>query len=345
MFKLIAYLSPVVRLAIAALAVALVSAPARSADAPVKLKAAYFSSDRTTIFHGALKPFVEAVNAEARGSLEIEVYVSGAMGKDMTTQAQMVIDGAVDLAVVVPGYSPAMFKDNAVIEMPGLLNDVRDATLVYTRLVQTGALSGYEDLVPIAAYVTDRDSFHTRVPVNSLKDLKGLKIRVNNRMEADALLRLGMMPVIMPINQVQEAIANGTVDGTLAPISALYEYGIGRIATHHYLLYTSGTPLVFVMNRKKFESLPSRDQGIIRKYSGEWAAQRFLETYEDTNRLLIEQTRSDPDRVVVTPSPADEAAARDAFAAVLNEWVAKDPHNQQLLQAVKSEIEKLRPAE
>ena len=342
MSKLVACLSSV---CVTAAAFVLACAPVTAAETPIKLKAAYFSSDRTTIFHGALKPFVEAVNAEARGSIEIEVYSSGALGKDMTQQAQMVLDGVVDLAFIVPSYWPARFKDNAIIEMPGLLNDVREATLVYTRLAEAGALAGYEDFVTIAAYVTDRETFHTRVPVNSLKDLKGMRIRANNQMEASALGKLGMIASVLPINQVQEAIANGTVDGALAPISALFEYGIGRIATHHFLQYTSGAPLAFVMNRKKFESLPARDRDIIRKYSGEWAAQRFLETYEATNRRLIDQTRSDSGRVVVTPSPADEATARAAFASVLDEWVGKDPHNRELLRKVTSEIEKLRPAE
>jgi TRAP-type C4-dicarboxylate transport system substrate-binding protein len=342
MYKLFACLSSVC-FAVAALAVAGGSVPA--AEAPIKLKAAYFSSDRTTIFHGALKPFVEAVNAEARGDVEIEVYTSGARGQDMTQQAQMVLEGSIDLAFIAPGYWPARFTDDAIIEAPGLFNNVREATLVYTRLAEAGVLAGYENLVTIAAYVTDAEAFHTRLPVNSLKDLKGMKIRANNRMEAEALGKLGMTALIMPINRTQEAIANGTLDGALSPISALFEFGVGRIVTHHYLLYTSGAPLAFVMNRKKFESLPLRDQGILRKYSGAWAAQRFLETYEAANHQLVEQTRSDPGRVVVTPSAADQAAARGVFATVLNDWVAKDPHNQELLRLVKSEIEKLRSAE
>ncbi len=317
------------------------SGAAMPANAPIKLKATYHSSDRTVIFLGALKPFVEAVNAEARGSIEIEVYTSGAINRDMTQQAQMVLDGTVDLGFIVPGYWPSRFKDTAVIEMPGLLNDVRQATFVYTRLVAEGALAGYEDYITLGAYVTDRETFHGRLPINSLQDLKGQKIRVNNVMEADALGRLGMLPVIMPINQSQEAIAKGTIDVALSPISGLYEYGIGRIATHHYLQYTSGTPLAFVMNRKKFDSLPARAQEIIRKYSGEWAARQFLETYEATNRLLIAQTKSDPGRTVVTPSAADAAAADAAFAAVLDAWVGKDPHNAELLQKVRAEMERV----
>ena len=39
--------------------------PAASAAEPIKLKMAYFSSDRTTTYLAAIKPFVDSVNAEA----------------------------------------------------------------------------------------------------------------------------------------------------------------------------------------------------------------------------------------------------------------------------------------
>ena len=40
---------------------------ASSAAEPIKLKMAYFSSDRTTTYLAAIGPFVDAVNAEVRG--------------------------------------------------------------------------------------------------------------------------------------------------------------------------------------------------------------------------------------------------------------------------------------
>ena len=41
--------------------------PAAAAADPIKLKMAYFSSDRTTTYLAAIEPFVDAVNAEAAG--------------------------------------------------------------------------------------------------------------------------------------------------------------------------------------------------------------------------------------------------------------------------------------
>jgi TRAP-type C4-dicarboxylate transport system substrate-binding protein len=324
------------------LAAALVSLPLGAGAEPIKLKAATFASDRTATYFGGIKPFVDAVNAEARGEIEIEVYSSGALGKDLSQQWQMVRDGIADFGFIIPGYTPDQFTDNGVIELPGMFKGLREATLVYNRLVASSALSGYEDLVVIGAYATDAEVFHTRAPVAKLDDLKGMKLRTNNPMEAAAVAKLGMSGFHLPINQIAQAIGSGKIDGALLPPMATFEYGISRIATHHYMLPTSTAPLAFVMNRSKFESLPPHAKSIIRKYSGEWTATHFIEIFEAGGRRVTAQLRSDPDRTVVMPSPADLATAQRVFAQVADEWVASSPQNKALVRAVKDELGKLR---
>ena len=175
--------------------------PAAAAE-PIKLKLAYFSSDRTTTYLATIKPFVDAVNAEAADLLEIEVHFSGALGKDPRQQLQLVLDGTADIAFIAPGYTPERFPDNTLIELPGMFRGIRDATLVYTRLVAANALRGYEDLFVIGAFATEPESIHAKVVAGSLDELQGKRIRANNPAQAAALTRLGMQPVQMPINQV-----------------------------------------------------------------------------------------------------------------------------------------------
>ena len=50
--------------------------------------------------------------------LEIEVYFSGALGKDLSKQSQMLLDGVADIGYVIPAMTPDRFVDNAVIELP-----------------------------------------------------------------------------------------------------------------------------------------------------------------------------------------------------------------------------------
>jgi TRAP-type C4-dicarboxylate transport system substrate-binding protein len=264
------------------------------------------------------------------------------LGREVAQQPDVVLDGKADIAFVVPGYTPARFPDNTVVELPGLFNDTREATLVYTRLIALHALRGYEDFFVLGAYVSEPETIHSRLPIASIGDLKGQRIRVNNASEAATLEKLGAIPVPMQITKVTSAISSGEIDGAAVPRTPLSDYGIKRVATNHYFLGINGAPLVLLMSRNKFEALPKPVQDIIRKYSGEWTAERFIQIYDRSDVQILEQLKSDPKRSVVFPSSLDLEIAHVAFKSVIAEWAAKSPHDSDLLKLTEAELAKLR---
>jgi TRAP-type C4-dicarboxylate transport system substrate-binding protein len=309
---------------------------------PIKLKLSLVTSDRALIYLGAVKPFVDAVNAEAKGLLEIEIYFSGALEKQPTLQPQLVADGGADLAFIFPGYTPDRFYDDTVIELPGLFQDTREASLVYTRMIASGAIKGYDEYFVVAALASPVETIHARQPFGGIAGLNGMTVRTNNVTEAAVVRKFGMHPIPMPVNLVAEALSDGKIDSATAPLAMLFEFGIGRVSSYHYMLEISGVPLALVMNRKKFDSLPREAQDIIRKYSGEWPVASYLRSYEAASSQAIEQLRSNPRRKVIDPSPADRATAETAFKSVIDEWAAKAPANRKQLEIAQAEIARLR---
>ena len=164
--------------------VAFALAPPLAAADPIKLKFSFFTSDRSNIYQTQVKPFVDAVNAEGKGLIEIEMYFSGAISKSLAAQPALVAEGTADLAVIVPGLSPEQFSDVSVMELPGLFHDPLEAARVYTRLVDGKALHGFDDYALIGAFESEGESIHSRKPLASLADLKDQTIRVNNQVEA-----------------------------------------------------------------------------------------------------------------------------------------------------------------
>ena len=136
---------------------------------------------------------------------------------------------------------------------------------------------GHDDFYVIGAYITAPETMHGRTPINSIDDLKGKRIRIGNQNENGKFETLGAIPVPLPVNQIAEAFSSGTIDAAAVSLTPLTDYGIKRVATHHYFLQTNGAPLALLMNRKRFEALPPAAQDIIRKHSGEWAATQFID--------------------------------------------------------------------
>jgi TRAP-type C4-dicarboxylate transport system substrate-binding protein len=319
--------------------------PIAAKSEPVTLKLSFFTSDRSVAYLTAVKPFVDAINNDGRGLLKVDVYPSGALGKIQRDLPKQVLDGTADIAFIVPGQNPELFPDNAVVELPGLFRDAREASLTYTRLVASNALAGYKDFFVIGAYATQPETINSRKPLRSLADLKGQKIRTNNPTEATALAKLGALPVVLAFNETAPALSSGALDGATVPVTQLFDVGIGRLTSNHYLLGTSVAPLALVMNRKVFDRLPESTKALIRKYSGEWTADRFAEAYEATGKKVIDEIKADARRTIVMPSAQDQQTAQRAFKAIAQDWATASPHNSELLKLTESSLAKVRETE
>jgi TRAP-type C4-dicarboxylate transport system substrate-binding protein len=318
------------------------AAAAGAAAQPVKIKFAIFTPDKEQTFLTVMKPFAEAVNRDAAGAVEIELYPNGALGRSPLQQAQMVLDGVADIGWVIASYTPGRFQENEVFELPGQFRDLQEATTVFTRLVLSGKVRGYDDFHPIGLFGTAPYSLHARNPINTIADIKGKKIRSSGAIEGETLKALGAVPIGMPVTEVPEAISRGTVDGTTSHPSPLFDFGIARVTNSHFFTRLGIVPLAILMNKKKFDSLPPAGQAAIRKYSGEWTAVRFNKGIGDYNDSLVKQLQADPKRKVVFPSQAELDSMQPAFRSVIDGWAAKTPRNKELLGMVQAEIANVR---
>ena len=307
-----------------------------------KFKFAVFTPDKEQTFISTMKPFSEAVGKESGGTCEIELYPNGALGRSPVQQAQMVLDGVADIAWIIASYTPGRFQENEVLELPGLFRDLTEGTQVFTRLVTSGQLKGYDDFFPIGLFATAPYSLHARFPINSVADLKGKKIRTAGAIEGAAIRALGAVPIGMPVTEIAEAVGRGTIDGTSSHPSPLFDFGIDRVTNHHYFTRLGIVPLAILMNRKKFDAAPKQCQDAIRKYSGAWTATRFIEGIGTYNDSLVKKLQADSKRKVVFPSQAEIDAMSKTMKPVVDEWLAKSPRNQELYKLVEAELVKVR---
>jgi TRAP-type C4-dicarboxylate transport system substrate-binding protein len=329
------------RFVVRAVVTLLVLLPRIAAAEPIKLKLAFFSSDRSALYQAGVKPFVNAVNLAAKDLVHIDVYFSSTLCK-VDEEPKLLLDGTIDIAFMTPGYTPELFYDDAVVELPGLFESAREATIVYTKLATQHIFKSYEKFVVLGTFASEPESIHSRTPIASVTDLKGLKIRANNVAEAAALEKLGAMPVLLAINKTSQALSLGTIDGAMAPPAMLFEFGIGRVTANHYMIRGSAALMLLAMNRETFEKLPAAAQQIILRYSGEWAALHYVATIEALNAAVLEQLKPDPKRKLVFPAPADRAIAQSAFNRVAEEWAGEDVDKAKRLKLLRTELTTLR---
>jgi TRAP-type C4-dicarboxylate transport system substrate-binding protein len=112
---------------------------------------------------------------------------------------------------------------------------------------------------------------HTKKPVRTLEELKGMKIR-STGMSTKIVLALGGTPVAMPMGDAYDALSRGVTEGIVCPYEALYGWKLAEViksTTEDYpCAYFSA--FFITMNKDKWNALPPDIQKIIESVNKEY---------------------------------------------------------------------------
>jgi tripartite ATP-independent transporter DctP family solute receptor len=264
-------------LGLAGLGAEFAASPAR-AQAPMKLK----SSD----VHPAGYPTVAAVESLGKkldvatsGRLSIQVFPSMQLGGEKETIEQTQI-GAIQLVRSSVGTLGPVVDDLNVLNMPFLFKNTAHAQKVLDgeigdELLAKVTASPNANLVGLCWMDAGARSFYnTKHPINSIADMKGLKVRViGNPMFVDMANALGANGVAMGYDQVFSALQTGVIDGAENnPPSYVFDnhYTAAKFytLTEHLIV-----PEMLVFSKRAWGSLSKDDQALIMKLAREAQAE------------------------------------------------------------------------
>ena len=308
------------------------------AQAQEKLKFSVFTPDAEMTHQVVMKPWAEKVNKESGGTLDIQTFAYGSLGRNPALQTKMIQDGVADIAWVIPSYTPGVYLDDDVFELPNVIQDSTEGSLAAWRLLQKGMLRGYEQYYMIGLFTSSPYTIHTNFPARKPEDLVGKKIRAVGAISTETIKAMGAVPEGMPVTQVIEAMSRGVIDGTTGHPIAIFDFGISRVASSHYLGKVGTVTLGIFMNKAKYDSLPPQAKEAIEKNSGEVLSRQFGKMSEDRNNELIAQWKADPKRTVTELTSEQTVQWDKMLSPVVSGWEAKDERNKALLEAMRKDI-------
>jgi TRAP-type C4-dicarboxylate transport system substrate-binding protein len=315
---------------------------ATAAQGQEKLKFAVFTPETESGFQIVMKPFVAAVNKEAAGVILIETFPNGALGRNPGLQTKMLQDGVADIAWVIPSYTPGIYLDDDVFELPNITKNSLEGSIASWRLLQKGMLRGYDQYYMIGLFTTSPYTFHTNFKTTTPADLRGRKIRAVGATSIEAIKALGAVPEGMPFTQLTEAISRGVIDGTSGPPTAIFDIGVVRVANNHFLGRIGSVTLGIFMSKKKFDALPPAGKAAIERHRGEALSRTLGKMIDDRDAELIADWKRDPKRTVTELNAAQSAEWDKLLSPVVSAWEAKDARNKALLAAMREELAKIR---
>lgn len=282
-----------------------------TAQAATTLRFGY-EAPRSDTQHIAAKKFDELLKEKTKGDLKLSLFPDSTLG-NAQTMISAVRGGTIDIEMSgSPNFSGLVSNLN-VIDIPFIFRDKAHAYRVLDGEIGQGLLKELEekDLKGLAFWeVGFRSITNSKHPVNGPDDVKGLKIRTNqNPMYVEAFKLLGANPVPMPLSELYTALETRAVDAQEHPIGIVWSTKLYEVQKHLSLTNHGYTPLLVVMNKKKFESFsPEVQQAILDAAKEAGAYQRelnaanekdILEKFRKAGIEVVEQVDTKPFRDIV----------------------------------------------
>ena len=181
-----------------------------------------------------------------------------------------VLRGVADIGLGCPAYDPGRFPLTSGISLPVKFPNATVASLCLLDIMMEFKPAEYDKFKIITMFTNEPGYIQSRDPVESLQDLKGMKLRGAGT-GVPILKILGAAPVGMPMPQVPESIQTGVIDGALTSRETLKDFKLAEML-HHVLEYPTGVvSFAAVMDKKKWERLPDKAKKAIDELAKEMA--------------------------------------------------------------------------
>ena len=264
------------------------------------------------------------IRKQSDGRIDIQFFPNAQLGSDAAMLTQ-VRSGALDM-MTASGISMQVVSPIAGISgMAFAFSDYAHVWQAMDGELGAGIRDGL-DKVGIYAFPKILDSGYRNIttsnhPINTIEDLKGMKMRVPpSPVWVSLFTALGASPTSITINELYSALQTKIVDGQENPLTIIESGKYFEVQKFCSITEHMWDGLWIIANGKRIKSLPPEDLALVTK-SFEAAT---LKQRTETERLNIELEGSLKGKGLVFNRP-DKAQFRDALtkAGFYAEWKQK----------------------
>ena len=320
------------RTLLGAAAAVLIAAPVAAQTVTLKLNSP--APPRSSVHTGVLEPWVKAVEADAGGTLKIQMFYGGTLGH-FGVNYDRVVDGVADIGFILTALAGGKLKQQDVAALPYETENSVEAAVALWNLYEKGITAAeFNQVKPLGIWVFPNSALHTKQPVKTLEDVKGKKLVASNLIAAKITTALGATPVTLGPHEAYQAISRGTADGGLMPFTGMAIFKVNEVTKHHLDEALGSDAAAIIMNKQSYDKLPAKAKAAIDKNSYLTLSRKLgQKTQEDWQR-----TRGIVKNSVTKLDPAEQKKWQEALAPIAKEWAADTPDGAKVLEAFRAEV-------
>ncbi|WP_051213393.1 TRAP transporter substrate-binding protein [Maritalea myrionectae] len=289
------------------------------------------------------KKWADHVNELSGGRIEIEILPIGAVVPHTDT-LEAVGSGILQGHLTDPSYFAG--KDPAFAMMGNLVGAWSDPFELLGFMQSGGGHELYAELVEpygvhfIGAAATEPEAFVSSVPIRTVDDLEGVKLRAPEGMVYEIFSKAGASPVSLPGSEVFTALDKGVVDAADYTVFATNQaQGMNDIA--NYPLYPGfhSLPLIDIsMTKSIWDDLPDDLKAILNA-----SVEQFIFDHVYSVRQLdaeaVAEAKANPDIEIINWAADERAKFRRIAQEEWQNWAGRNDMTQRYYDAVVAYLE------
>ncbi len=305
-----------------AVATLLLGQPAGAQD-KIELKASTFVPPAHWFFSEILTHWAAEVAKRTNGKVMVRLFAGNSPFGNVMNQADQVAAGVTDAAIGLNGVPRGRVPRTLIMELPMIATTSEVATKTVWSMRESHLAEDYKGFKVLGLNCSTGIGFFTRdKKIESLADLKGLRIRAPSSQVQATLQHIGAVPVTMGPVQIYEALEKRTLDGIAMIYDGLVGFRIENLVKHYYRSELMVICFHAVMNEKKFASLPADVKKVIDETTGDAWAEAFPKAWEKSE---VDSEKIARAKGIVEVRPPQEVRAkwRAEFKPVVDQQLAE----------------------
>lgn len=256
--------------------------------------------------------FVKEVEARTDGRLTFDVMPPEALcaAPEIVVCVQ---DGRADVGVSIPAYTPDLFPDSAVVEIPfiGQSGSAVTQALWTAHNEHEGVQANYDELgLKLASmWPNGRLLFGAEEPVEGIEDIEGLQVRASGTGVQTAIEAAGGNIVALTIAETYEGIQRGVADSVAVAIDGPVNYKFMELLPNwtdpgygHYNTFAMW------FNQDVYEGLPDDIRSTVDEVMEELNSGAAMEAFSEGTDQQCQQMLDSPNVETMT-AWSDKATA------------------------------------
>ena len=216
--------------------------------------------------------WADEIKKRTNGEVEIKLFFGGALGKAQEN-LPLLQEGAIDIAMMSPGYFPAQLPFHAAPNsIPMAMSKVDEATELMERLM--AEVPAFDDEARANGVKTL--FFHHLNPyelvckdhIKGVADMKGKKMRTWGKALPQAVEAVGATPITLFLPDIYDGLARGVVDCIPFSVDLVLNYKMYEVAKNiHRITIWEGPTNATWISLKSWDKLTAEQQKILQEVS------------------------------------------------------------------------------